>query len=266
MALIREEAVKALQTNNQLFVAYCQYTSLPLVTCDPETYDDQAHIFATEEEIKEFGKLQAEQKVLIMGMSYNKNDFPRLYGLLYSIGVNSIVWHQNKETIAVEIESIAKAADFSKIEEKKRPLLNPSLQLSGIYFMQEVRKPGQEKTPERAQMLREKEEELLANFLRAEFLLPTIPNPEDPKKVAIPFLKNKDGHTLQPVCSDMIEIEKYQKTINKQNNPQRLRVMKVPFTKLPELLIKEAQAYVFNPFGFNLTLTKEQIEKILTRQ
>ena len=35
------------------FVAYSQATKLPYVTCDEETYNDQAWIFATEEGIKE---------------------------------------------------------------------------------------------------------------------------------------------------------------------------------------------------------------------
>lgn len=30
---------------------------------------------------------------------------------------------------------------MSKIEPTKRPLLNPTLQLSGLYFMQELRRP-----------------------------------------------------------------------------------------------------------------------------
>ncbi|MDO4519013.1 MAG: SseB family protein [Eubacteriales bacterium] len=259
------ETVKKLQSNNQLFVAYCQYTNLPFVTCDEESFDDQAHIFTTEDEIREYGKVQAEQKMLILGMSYNRADFPRLYGLLYSIGVNSVVLHDNGTTTSVPIESIARRADFSKLEENKRPLINESLQLSAIYFMQEMRKPGQEKTQERAQMLREKEEELLANFRRSEFLIPTLANPSDPKKVAIPFLKNKEGQTMQPICTDAIEVDKYQKMINKQKNPQKIRVLRVPFEKLPDLLIKEAHAFVFNPFGFNLPLTKEQIQKILGR-
>ena len=44
--------------------------------------------------VKEFGKKKAEEKILLMGMKYEKKDFPRIYGLLFSIGVNSVVWNR----------------------------------------------------------------------------------------------------------------------------------------------------------------------------
>ena len=51
---------------------YSQATRLPYVTCDEETFNDQARIFATEEEIKEYGKQLLEDKILLMGMKYEK--------------------------------------------------------------------------------------------------------------------------------------------------------------------------------------------------
>ena len=38
---------------------------------------------------------------------------------------------------------------------------------------------------------------------------------------------------------------------------------KVPFAKLPELLIDKAMAYAVNPLGFNLVLNREQLNKII---
>ena len=38
---------------------------------------------------------------------------------------------------------------------------------------------------------------------------------------------------------------------------------KVPFAKLPGLLIKQARAFVINPMGFNLILDREQLGRIL---
>ena len=89
MGISVEEAVKELRNRDEVFVAYSQATKLPYVTCDEETFNDQARIFATEEEIKEYGKKLLEDKVLLMGMKYEKKDFPRLYGTLYAIGGDS---------------------------------------------------------------------------------------------------------------------------------------------------------------------------------
>lgn len=248
-----EEAVKQLQTREHYFVAYSQATRLPFVTCDEESFNDQAWVFATEEEIKEFGKKNLENKNLIMGMRYEKKDFPRFYGTLYAIGVNSVVWNDGDEQIEVEIEKIARQADFSKLEPAKRPLMNPTLQLSGIYFMQELRRPVEK---EEKKNLRELEEELLVNLRKSEYIAAVEVNEEDPKKINIPYLKHKDGKVLQPVFTDVMEYEKFARG-------KKLKMIKVPFAKLPELMIQQAENYVINPMGFNLILSKEQITKII---
>lgn len=154
-----------LRNREEVFVAYSQATRLPYVTCDEETFNDQARIFATEEEIKEYGKQLLEDKILLMGMKYEKKDYPRLYGTLYAIGVNSVIWIDGEEKIEIEIGKIANQRDMSKIEPSKRPLLNPSLELSGIYFMQELRRPVKQ---EEHKNIRELEEELIANLRKAD--------------------------------------------------------------------------------------------------
>lgn len=253
MGISKEEAVKELQNRNMIFVAYSQATKLPYVTCDEETYNDQAWLFATEEEIKAFGQKKLDDKILLMGMRYEKKDFPRFYGTLYAIGVNSVVWTDGENKIEVELSDIAKQADFSQMEPAKRPLLNPTLQLSGIYFMQELRRPVK---PEEHEDLRALEEELLANLRKSEFLMAMDVDPEDPKKINIPYLKNKNEEILQPVFCDVMEFEKFSKG-------KKLRVAKVPFAKLPEVLMEQAKAYVINPMGMNLILNKEQLQKII---
>lgn len=253
MGMSIEEAVKQLQTRDRFFVAYAQATKLPYVTCDEESYNDQAWVFATEEEIKEFGKKKLEDKILLMGMRYEKKDFPRFYGTLYAIGVNSVVWNDGEDSVEVEIEKIARQADFSKLEPAKRPLMNPTLQLSAIYFMQELRRPV--KNEERGNM-RELEEELIVNLRKAEYLLAVDVNPDDPKKVNIPYLKDKEGKILQPVFTDAMEFEKFAKG-------KKLRLMKVPFDKLPGLMMQQTENYVINPMGFNLILSKDQLNKIV---
>ena len=254
MGITEQEAIKELQTRDEIFVAYSQATKLPYVICDQESFNDQVWVFATEEEIKAFGKKKLEDKILLMGMKYEKKDYPRFYGTLYAIGVNSVVWVDGENQIEVELTRIARQADFSQLEPKKQPLFNSTLQLSGIYFMQELRRLI--KKEERTVNLREMEEELIVNLKKSEYLVAMNVDPEDPKKINIPYLKNKKGDILQPVFTDVMELEKFTKG-------QKLRIAKVPFAKLPELMIDKAMAYAVNPLGFNLILNKEQLNKII---
>ena len=232
MGISVEDAVKELQARETVFVAYSQATKLPYVTCGEETYNDQVWFFAEEETLKEYGKKKLEDKILLMGMRYEKKDFPRMYGLLFSI---------------------VRKPDLSQMEPAKRPLINPTLQLSGIYFMQELRRPVEK---EEHKNLRALEEELIANLKKSHFLVAMERDEENPKKINIPYLKNKEGQILQPVFSDVMEFEKFAKG-------KKLRLAKIPFDKLPEILINQAEAMVFNPMGFNLILNKEQFKKIL---
>ena len=252
MGISKEQAVKELQNREFVFVAYSQVTRLPYVTCDEETFNDQAWVFSTEEGIKEYGKKRLEDKVLLMGMRYEKKDYPRFYGTLYAIGVNTVIWVDGEEQCEVDLENIAKQ-DLSKLPPEKRPLLNPALQLSGIYFMQELRRPV--KNEERRNM-RELEEEFVADLRKSDFLMVMEVSKDDPKKINIPFLKDKKDQILQPVFSDVMELEKFTKG-------KKMRVAKLPFAKLPEVMLENAAAYVVNPMGFNLVLNKDQVKKII---
>ena len=253
MGISVEDAVKELQARETVFVAYSQATKLPYVTCGEETYNDQVWFFAEEETLKEYGKKKLEDKILLMGMRYEKKDFPRMYGLLFSIGVNSVIWNNGADEIEIDLEKIVRKPDLSQMEPAKRPVLNPSLQLSGIYFMQELRRPVEK---DQHGNIRELEEELIVNLKKSEYLVAMNVDPEDPKKINIPYLKNKKGDILQPVFTDVMELEKFTKG-------QKLRIAKVPFAKLPELMIDKAMAYAVNPLGFNLILNKEQLNKII---
>lgn len=248
-----EETIKEIQGRENIFVAYSQTTKLPYVTCGEESFNDQAWFFTEEEAIKEFGKKKIEEKVLLMGMRYEKKDFPKMYGLLFSIGVNTIMWNDGGEQMEIDLERIVRKPDLSKVEPQKRPLINPTLQLSGIYFMQELRRPVPQ---EEHKNLRALEEEVIVNLRKSDFLVAMQRKGDEPDKINIPYLKNKESKILQPVFSDVMEFEKFAKG-------KKLRIAKVPFNKLPNILIEQAESLVINPMGFNLVLNRDQLKKII---
>ena len=70
----------------------------------------------------------------------------------------------------------------------------------------------------------------------------------------IPYLKNKEGKILQPVFSDVLEYEKFARG-------KKLRIAKIPFVKLADIMIQQAEALVINPMGFNLILKQRTAKK-----
>lgn len=63
----KEEAIKILQSSEELFVIYSQATKMPYVTCDEETFNDQVRIYTDQEATKKYGEEKLKEKVLLMG-------------------------------------------------------------------------------------------------------------------------------------------------------------------------------------------------------
>ena len=52
----------------------------------------------------------------------------------------------------------------------------------------------------------------------------------------------------------MLEYEKFARG-------KKLRIAKIPFVKLADIMIQQAEALVINPMGFNLILNREQLKR-----
>ena len=63
----------------------------------------------------------------------------------------------------------------------------------------------------------------------------------------IPLLKLQDGTSFQPVFTDVIEFQKF----NKEKN---FKSAVIKADKLLDILVPEAKGVVINPFGVNLQL------------
>ena len=99
MGISVEEAIHELRNREEVFVAYSQATKLPYVTCDDETFNDQARIFATEEEIKEDNTKAVNyyQKSIIVNPDYTDGWFN--LGLAYANENNLIESQKSFEKV-----------------------------------------------------------------------------------------------------------------------------------------------------------------------
>ena len=98
MGISVEEAIHELRNREEVFVAYSQATRLPYVTCDEETFNDQARIFATEEEIKE-----VKEQITFMKEYREVLQFGTFYRLKSPFEGNETVWMVTNEdrTLAI---------------------------------------------------------------------------------------------------------------------------------------------------------------------
>ncbi len=97
-----------------------------------------------------------------------KKIFRECTDFCFQLMQNTVIWNNGTDEIEIDLEKIVSRPDLSKMEPAKRPVLNPTLQLSGIYFMQELRRPVEK---EEHKNLRALEEELIANIKKSQFLV-----------------------------------------------------------------------------------------------
>ena len=92
MAVDKRFLIKSVQKKNEMIVAYCAYTNMPFVICDPESYNDQVWIFDNETLLQEFAKEYTQKKILLKGIKYENKNFLGFFSMLFQIGVNELVF------------------------------------------------------------------------------------------------------------------------------------------------------------------------------
>ena len=123
-----------------------------------------------------------------------------------------------------------------------RPIVeNPELQLTALYFMQQLRKTEDLQMTEE---LKEIQEEMLAHYVKGTYIVAY----QEDQGVAI--LRQKDGKVLQPLFTDIQEYLKFQ---NSQKDV-KFKTAVIEAENLSKILAKETTGVVVNPYSINLQL------------
>ena len=254
MAVDQSFIIKKLHNLEEFYVLFSQVTRMPFVTCDQETFNDQAWIFENEKKVQEAAKQYTDKKIPLMGVKVMKASAPMFFMNLHALGINEVVFGTGEEEHHLELSAVAPMPDYNTIPEKQRPLLNPQLLLTAVYFLQELRRPGVEPNKK---LLHELEEEMSSNLAKSEYLMPVsvVQEGEDKGKVRIPFVQNKQGEKYQPIFSDTGEVIKHY-----HSSKDRHSILKVPFSKLEDYLIKDSVGFLLNPEGIALAMKREQMK------
>lgn len=250
--------VKKMQKLEHTYVVFGQGTKMPFITCDEESYNDQIWIFSTEEKAKEFAeKRKEENKDLLMVVKMENKQLLGFYSSLYLFGVNEIVFSEAEQVSKIPLEKLVVKPDYSKIPAEKQPLTNPQMQLTGLYFMQEVQRgiPNTEKP-----ILRELEEEMAVNLVRSRFLLAVEVQGEtrlpDGSNIRIPCVQNQDGKMFQPIFTDANELRKF-------NAEGKFQANLIEFANIDKVLGSNIEGIVINPQSMNIVILRSKIAGLL---
>ena len=190
------------------------------------------------------------------------NQVRQYLGTLPFIGVNAILYKPKEREAASVCLSSVLPEDFEK-KVMGNGLYQPNLQLTGLYLMQEARR---KKEYVDKKQLQEMDEEFSSNLVRSGLFLAVLPpkghekdDKIDLRQCQLPYLTHQNGDRFLPVFTDIWEYQKY------TQGKEQVRPIQVPFAKLMGFWVKDAKAYMMNPMGYSLPITREMIPRILER-
>ena len=235
----KQETLAALRTPGELYVIMSGATRLPFVFCDEETFDDEIFLYYRADDAKEKAKELQGKRYASAVVKLEDKQLLAFYTSLYTMGVNCLAVNSGTDTeISIQLSDLVIRRKPEELPEGKRPVENPALHLTAIYFMQEMRRQAE---PQSTEELNKLQEELLAHYGKGTFVAAVR---EDGQ---VPILKQKDGSIYQPLFTDMLEFQKFARG-------EKMKMAVIPAAKIPEILVGEAKGVVINPFGVNVQL------------
>ena len=235
----KQETLAALRTPGELYVIMSGATRLPFVFCDEETFDDEIFLYYRADDAKEKAKELQGKRYASAVVKLEDKQLLAFYTSLYTMGVNCLAVNSGTDTeISIQLSDLVIRRKPEELPEGKRPVENPALHLTAIYFMQEMRRQAE---PQPTEELNKLQEELLAHYGKGTFVAAVR---EDGQ---VPILKQKDGSIYQPLFTDILEFQKFARG-------EKMKMAVIPAAKIPEILVGEAKGVVINPFGVNVQL------------
>ncbi|MCQ2500030.1 MAG: SseB family protein [Lachnospiraceae bacterium] len=257
--------LKKFEMTADLYVLYSQATRLPYVECDEETFEDCILMFSDQNEVQKCAKKYTEKKILLAAGQVPGKNIKNFLASMHCLGINAIRYIDGDTVIKEELSNMITPPDLEAMRNEKIPRVNPEMQLTAMYFMQELRRPI-ERTLEEKKNIKELEEEMAVNMMRSRWIVcaditdvtDDMSREEAGKKMKLPYVKTKDGSVFQPIFSDFAECQKF----NQGNTGAKLRLLPITYDEIKKYIIREAKGVCINPKGFNLFLTTEQLDKM----
>lgn len=279
-----EKSVSEVRNLKEAYTLYSPLTNMPYAVCEEENYNDQVRLYQKREDAETAGKELEEKGIRVTVRELKtvevqvpvKPDRPggekkRLYlnqvreylSILPILGINGVCYKpQGQDGRFLELSGLL-PEDFEK-KMAESGTYQPTLQLTGLYLMQEARRKKEYVDMKNLQAL---DEEFSSNLVRSRLYLAVLPpagQEKSPKlnlkECQLPYLKHQNGDTFFPVFTDVWEYRKYA-----AQGKKNLRPIQVPFRDLSRFWVKDAKAYMLNPMGFSLPISREMIPRILEK-
>lgn len=236
------KVMEALRTTENIFVLMSDFTKMPFVECDAETFDDEIFLYFDEDDAKYMASQRIENGEKVHVVQFVNRFLLPFYTSLHPMGVNGIVVDRGYDSeTRVQLSDLIVRNTEAAQQEGKLIVENPEFHLTALYFMQKLRAL---KEPAMTEELQSLNEEMMAHYVKGRYIVAMT------KENHVPVLKQTDGKIMQPIFTDMPEFMKFQSATKNAG----LKTAVVEAAKIPQFVAKEAFGIAVNPFGVNLVL------------
>lgn len=252
----KAEFLKSLPTLDEAYILLSHLTHVPYTVYNEESGEDEAFLFTNLETAKAKAIELAEAHIQpTIAVKMNQKEMIMMVSGFFAYGITAMHWTTDEGEAVYKVREVIKRPDFSHLPEQQRPLENPSLQISMIYYMQELRR----KDPKTdLKQLQDLDEEMSANIKRAKYLLPLVDKSEgDNKNIQQVLFRINESTSLVPLFSDGMEYQRF------KGDKEEVKAIVVTFEQLATMEIPNGtNGYIINPGGVGVTLTKDYIQRI----
>lgn len=256
----KEDIIKAIPTYESLYILYSEYTKCPYVVCDEETMDDKVLIFMNEDDAKMTSDSLREKKINTAVIHLDSKELIlRTFTSFFVLGVNAVEFRDGDENVLLELGEFIRRPTFDSLPVEQRPIENPILCLTTIYFLQELKRGVDDAA---SPQMRALEEEMVSNLFKARFIFPGREISDDGGNTSFQplVLPSGDEKFVIPIFTDEIERARGPQ-MGKDIKLNVLTMENLLQVTLPENMI----GFVINPFGYNLPVTKDWLSRVKVR-
>ena len=255
---IYSEIIERIKTEELLLISYMPFTNnyyLGFENDKPACY-----IFTEKKYYDEYQDYMMQQQIIVKHVENDVEQRMLMFGDLYRSGFELIVIDNGQTHLVISLFDIIDKPDFSDIPEINRPIMNPTLVCAANHFFQGL---------STKRVTRDMEAIMFKEIYNAKYLMPLDASKMNMEKtnadngecvvkeksiMQFPLITNSDDKSFYPFFTDWNEFRRFDKEQKFSGNIATFEDIKY--------FIDKADGISINPYGANITLTKDMLNVI----
>lgn len=255
---VYSKIIERIKTEELLWVSYMPYTNNYYL--DFENGNPTGYIFTEKKYYDEYQDYMMQQQIFVKPLENNEEERMLMFGDLYRSGFEMLVIDNGQTFLTMSLLDVIDKPDFSNVPEINRPIMNPTLVCAANHFFQGL---------STKRVTRDMEEKMFKEIYNAKYLMPLDTSKMNLEKtnanngecvvkeksmMQFPLITNSEDKSFYPFFTDWNEFRRFDKEQKFSGNIATFEDIKY--------FIDKADGISINPYGVNITLTKDMLPVI----